>query len=134
LMGCRRHGQMLRIEIHDTGSGIPDEKLELIFEEFHRLETDGDGPPGLGLGLAIVDRIAKVLGHNIGVRSKTGKGSLFAVEVPLSAAPAVQSAPRRQTPPGLAPTLTVLVIDNEKAILDGMETLLSGWGCRVHRA
>jgi Na+/proline symporter/signal transduction histidine kinase len=136
LMGCRRIGGRLRIEVHDTGLGIAESKRDVIFEEFLRLESDGDGPAGLGLGLAIVERIAKVLDSRIGVRSKLGVGSTFVIEVPVSAKPAVALSKRRQTPPrpGLASTLTVLVIDNETAILDGMELLLTGWGCLVHRA
>ncbi len=136
LMGCRRIGGRLRIEVHDTGPGIADSKHEMIFEEFQRLDSAGDGPQGLGLGLSIVDRIAKVLGSPIGLKSKLGRGSVFSVEVPLSATALAQVTRRQPVPPrrGLAGTLTVLVIDNEPAILDGMELLLSGWGCIVHRA
>ena len=136
LMGCRRAGDLLRIEVHDTGLGIPEAKRELIFEEFQRLEGDGDGPAGLGLGLAIVERIAKVLGSPIDLRSASGKGSMFAVAVPISTISVADLPPLRQAPPrpGLASTLTVLVIDNEPAILDGMQLLLEGWGCVVHRA
>ncbi len=136
LMGCRRRGGALRIEVYDTGAGIPESKLDIIFREFQRLQADGDGTTGLGLGLSIVERIAKVLGSAITLRSAPGKGSVFAIDVPLAAAqPVAQAAkPRRIQPPVLAGAFNVLVIDNEKAILEGMELLLSGWGNTVFTA
>jgi CheY-like chemotaxis protein len=91
---------------------------------------------GLGLGLSIVERIARVLSHKIDVRSQAGQGSRFSVEVPLSSA-----APVKQQQPGFVSVdrtklqgMTVLCIDNEPKILDGMETLLGGWGCQVLKA
>ena len=91
LMGGRRHGNLLRIEVHDTGPGIPETKLDIIFQEFQRLQTDGDGTSGLGLGLSIVERMAKVLETPVHVNSTPGRGSVFAVDVPIArrgAAPA----------------------------------------------
>jgi Na+/proline symporter/signal transduction histidine kinase len=133
LMGCRRHGNTLRIEVHDTGPGIPDSKLGVIFQEFQRLQSDGDGTSGLGLGLSIVERMAKILETPITVRSKLGRGSMFAVDIPI--APAEQavtiSRRRRIQPPALAGAFNVLVIDNEKSILEGMSLLLTGWGNTV---
>lgn len=137
LMGCRRHGNVLRIEVHDTGPGIPDSKLEIIFQEFQRLQTDGDGTSGLGLGLSIVERMAKVLETPVHVRSTPGKGSVFAVDVPIAAEELrvrVTPRPRKVQPPALAAAVRVLVIDNEQPILEGMELLLSGWGNIVHTA
>ncbi len=131
LMGCRRRGRRLRIEVHDTGSGIPRGKLKTIFKEFERLKQET--APGLGLGLAIVERIVKVLGHKLSVSSTPGKGSMFAVEVPItSARAAAMEAPAalRQKPGDLAGQ-RVLVVDDELAILDGMRTLLTGWGMSV---
>uniref|UniRef100_UPI0035B230D6 ATP-binding response regulator n=1 Tax=Aestuariivirga sp. TaxID=2650926 RepID=UPI0035B230D6 len=137
LMGCRRHGGVLRIEVHDTGPGIPDSKLDIIFQEFQRLQSDGDGTSGLGLGLSIVERMAKVLETPVHVRSTPGRGSVFAVDVPVAEeevrVPVVPRA-RKVQPPALAAAVRVLVIDNEQPILEGMELLLSGWGNIVHTA
>src|SRR6266852_5019505 len=84
LLGCRRCGDKLRIEVWDTGPGIPEVELQAIFEEFHQLDNPArERSKGLGLGLAIVQRLADLLGHKIDVRSCPGKGSVFAVEVPL---------------------------------------------------
>ena len=84
LLGCRRRGDKLRIEVWDTGIGIPEEQLQAIFEEFHQLDNPArERSKGLGLGLAIVERLADLLGHAVDVRSRPGKGSVFAVEVPL---------------------------------------------------
>ena len=85
LLGCRRRGDKLRIEVWDTGMGIPAEQLQAIFEEFHQVDNPArERSQGLGLGLAIVQRIGNMLGHAIDVRSRLGKGSVFAVEVPLA--------------------------------------------------
>ena len=85
LLGCRRRGDKLRIEVWDTGIGVPEEQLQAIFEEFHQLDNPArERSKGLGLGLTIVERLADLLGHAIDVRSCPGKGSVFAVEVPLA--------------------------------------------------
>ncbi len=133
LMGCRRQGGLLRIEVHDTGPGIPEAKQKVIFQEFQRLQSDGDGTTGLGLGLSIVERMAKVLDSRIIVRSHLGRGSMFAIEVPLAelALPVVATKPRKAPLPAMAAAISVLVIDNEKPIRDGMSLLLSGWGNEV---
>ncbi len=86
LLGCRRHGDMLRIEVWDTGIGIPDGQLKAIFEEYHQLDNAArERSRGLGLGLSIVQRLAALLGHRVRVESRPGKGSVFSVEVPLVA-------------------------------------------------
>jgi Na+/proline symporter/signal transduction histidine kinase/CheY-like chemotaxis protein len=136
LVGCRRHRGRLRIDVCDTGLGIPNSKKRAIFQEFHRLEQGAKVARGLGLGLSIVERIARVLDHKVGVTSVVGRGSRFSVEVPRSAAVPVstqQRAPREVDRVQLS-GITVLCIDNDLAILDGMETLLAGWGCRVFKA
>jgi CheY-like chemotaxis protein/anti-sigma regulatory factor (Ser/Thr protein kinase) len=134
LMGCRRlGGGQLRIEIHDTGPGIPESKRRLVFREFERLDQNAATAPGLGLGLSIVDRIARMLKHTVGLRSSLGKGSVFTITLPVQAMAADNALAERPQPAGdgrLA-DLTVLVIDNEPAILKGMESLLAGWGCKV---
>jgi Na+/proline symporter/signal transduction histidine kinase len=136
LVGCRRRGGKLRIGVHDTGIGIPASKRQAIFHEFHRLDEGAKVARGLGLGLSIVERIARVLDHEIEVHSDIGRGSHFSIQVPLTAARAageVQPVPagieRRQLVGGV-----VLCIDNEPQILDGMQALLGGWGCLVLKA
>ena len=136
LVGCRRHDGGLRIDVFDTGLGIPASKKQAIFQEFHRLEQGAKAARGLGLGLSIVERIARVLDYKITVNSSIGRGSQFSVEVPLSAAIPPRQQPRaaREVDRVQLSGITVLCIDNELAILDGMETLLAGWGCRVLKA
>jgi signal transduction histidine kinase len=136
LIGCRRRGEQLRIDVYDTGVGIPESKRRDIFVEFHRLEQGARIARGLGLGLSIVERIARVLGCAIELHSTAGGGSHFAVAVPLSSAAPVALPARdepRVDPSQLAGT-TALCIDNEPSVLDGMETLLRGWGCDVIKA
>ncbi len=133
LVGCRRRKGKLLVEVWDTGLGIPPSKQKAVFKEFQRLDQGAREARGLGLGLSIVERIAKVLDHPIRLQSQVGKGSVFSVELATAAAlPAMasqaSSAPKPAT--ALAGT-TILCIDNEPAILDGMRTLLSGWGCTV---
>jgi Na+/proline symporter/signal transduction histidine kinase/CheY-like chemotaxis protein len=136
LVGCQRHSGKLIIHVYDTGVGIPESKRRTVFQEFHRLEQGAKIARGLGLGLSIVERIARVLDHEISVRSTPERGSRFSVAVPLSPAIAAtrpQLAPR-QADRGQLSGIGVLCIDNEHAILEGMETLLGGWGCRVFKA
>ncbi|MBX3535627.1 MAG: hybrid sensor histidine kinase/response regulator [Xanthobacteraceae bacterium] len=133
VVGCRRKGGKIRIEVHDTGLGIPAKEQKIIFREFQRLDQGAKAARGLGLGLSIVERIGRVLGHKIALRSKARKGSMFSVEVPTvavaAATPAaVQSAP---APAATLEGIVTLCIDNDQQILDGMNVLLSGWGCRV---
>ena len=136
LVGCRRRDGRLRIDVYDTGLGIPASKKQAIFQEFHRLEQGAKAARGLGLGLSIVERIARVLDYKITVNSSVGRGSQFSVKVPLSAAIPPRQQPRvaREVDRVQLSGITVLCIDNELAILDGMETLLAGWGCRVLKA
>lgn len=136
LIGCRRRGDNLRIDVYDTGVGIPEAKQRDIFIEFHRLDQGARIARGLGLGLSIVERIARVLGSEVEVNSTVGQGSHFAVTVPQSSTAPVEVPARedaRVDPTHLAGT-TALCIDNEPAVLDGMATLLRGWGCEVIKA
>jgi Na+/proline symporter/signal transduction histidine kinase len=136
LIGCRLAGGRLRIDVYDTGLGIPQSKKRAVFREFHRLDQGAKVARGVGLGLSIVERIARVLDHNVELRSKPGRGSHFSVEVPL--APALPSDARAREPERVDVSqladMQVLCIDNEPKILDGMATLLGGWGCRVLKA
>jgi len=136
LVGCRRRRRRLRIDVYDTGLGIPSSKKRAIFQEFHRLDQGAKVARGLGLGLSIVERIARVLDYKIGVVSTVGRGSHFSVEAPLSAAVPVKQHQRmaREVDRVQLSGITVLCIDNDLTILDGMETLLGGWGCRVLKA
>ncbi|MEX5560803.1 NahK/ErcS family hybrid sensor histidine kinase/response regulator [Pseudomonas rhodesiae] len=134
VLGCRRQHQRLSIQVWDSGMGIAEERLEEIFQEFKRGDVQRrDQDRGLGLGLAIVEKIAGILGHRISVKSVPGKGSMFAVEVPLSA-----TAPKNLPAPSMSEPMLerlqgarVWVLDNDAAICAGMRTLLEGWGCEV---
>ncbi|MBK1838204.1 PAS-domain containing protein [Azospirillum sp. YIM B02556] len=135
VVGCRRTGDGIRIEVWDNGPGIPRDKIAEIFQEFRRLDTpvSKGRDRGMGLGLAIVDRVARMLDHPITVRSEPGRGSVFAVTVPRgterrAARPASVAA--RPMTNRLAGT-SVLVLDNEPAVVAGMEALLRGWACDV---
>jgi two-component system, sensor histidine kinase len=134
LLGCRRRKDGLAIEVWDTGPGIPEDKLREIFEEFRRLGNETTGRDrGIGLGLAIVERVARMLGHRISVHSAPGKGSVFSVTVPLGELnrPLRSIAPALSAPVNRLTGSLVLVIDNEHSILSGMTALLEGWRCRV---
>ncbi|WP_227367584.1 NahK/ErcS family hybrid sensor histidine kinase/response regulator [Halomonas sp. M20] len=140
LLGCRRHGQHLSIEVWDTGPGIPESKQAEIFQEFRRLDQVSrhkESEKGLGLGLSIADRMSRVLDHPIRVRSWEGAGTLFSVEVPRVSAQEIPAtsddAPSRRTSNKLAGT-RIVCIDNETLILEGMKAMLTGWGCEVFTA
>jgi Na+/proline symporter/signal transduction histidine kinase len=136
LVGCRRHGADLRIDIYDTGVGIPQSKWRDIFIEFHRLDQGAKIARGLGLGLSIVERVARVLDCPIGLESESGRGSHFTVTVPLSNEAPVELLARESAriDPSQLAGITALCVDNEPSVLDGMETLLRGWGCDVIKA
>jgi signal transduction histidine kinase len=135
LVGCRRRGARATIDIYDTGIGIPKSKRQTVFAEFKRLDEGAKVARGLGLGLSIVERIARVLDHKIELASEVGRGSHFSVRVPLAPALAAERAPRAPARPALKLAgLHVLCVDNEPKVLDGMEKLLTGWGCRVSKA
>ncbi len=130
LLGVRRRGQQLRLEVWDTGPGIALEEQQLIFQEFRRGHTAGG--QGLGLGLSIAQRMADLLGHPLGLRSWPGRGSVFHLDVPLAVA-----APRHPFTPNMMqpmPTGRALVLDNESAALVALTTLLVSWGWQVHAA
>nr|WP_249157508.1 PAS domain-containing hybrid sensor histidine kinase/response regulator [Bradyrhizobium diazoefficiens] len=131
LLGCRRRGNALRIEVWDTGVGIAAADQKRIFEEFQRLAQGSE--KGLGLGLAIVDRVSRLLGHPVDVRSRPGHGSCFAVTVPLAQGPGMPlQRPAATAAPAVAERkLTILCLDNDATILEGLSALLGGWGHRV---
>ncbi|MFY1664434.1 NahK/ErcS family hybrid sensor histidine kinase/response regulator [Pseudomonas sp. Pseu.R1] len=135
LLGVRRKGSNLSLEVWDRGPGIPEDKRQVIFEEFKRLDSHQTrAEKGLGLGLAIADGLCRVLGHTLEVRSWPGKGSVFSVNVPLARTQTLQqTAPIEPKKAALNGT-QVLCIDNEDSILIGMNSLLSRWGCQVWTA
>jgi signal transduction histidine kinase len=134
LIGVRRRGELGEIQVFDTGIGIPGDKLGSVFREFTRLEEGAREAEGLGLGLSIVDRIARVLRLELRIASVQGRGTRFSVLMPVTAMAAQQAA---EETPAAQPARTalagchVLCIDNDRRILDGMRLLLEGWGCRV---
>ncbi|MDM5130610.1 hybrid sensor histidine kinase/response regulator [Aeromonas piscicola] len=133
LLGCRRLGDKVRIEVWDNGPGIPADKQEAIFDEFSRLDHSRTAKEqGLGLGLAIARGIALVLGHNLTLRSWPGAGSVFAITLNLATRPV---ATTQVAAPALRDSqlegIRVLCIDNESDILIAMHSLLGRWGCEV---
>jgi signal transduction histidine kinase/CheY-like chemotaxis protein len=126
VVGCRRRGATLRIEVWDSGRGIPADEQALVFEEFRQGHApSGERGPGLGLGLAIVRRLSDLLGLTLALRSSPGRGSCFSVAVPIAAAPADAVLPDD----GLAPACgLIVVIDDNDGIRAAMGALLRRWG------
>lgn len=127
LIGCRRAGDHVRIEVHDTGPGIPPERLQDLFGEFVRGDMTRS-IEGLGLGLSIVDRLSQLLGHPIEVRSEVGRGSVFSVTVPRAAGLADQAPEGRATDVRGA---RILLVDDEPLVLDAMRIALEDAGATV---
>jgi two-component system CheB/CheR fusion protein len=141
LLGCRRHGGMLSVEICDTGIGIPEDQLQAIFEEYHQLDNAArERSRGLGLGLAIVQRLGNLLGHPVHVRSRPDKGSIFSVEVMLPPDTMVLRPEHRR--PILADETVatidrigeILVVDDDPEVCELLETFLKGEGHHVATA
>ncbi|MCV9936439.1 ATP-binding protein [Boseaceae bacterium BT-24-1] len=127
LIGCRRHGATMEIQIVDTGPGIAADQHQAVFEEFAQLDNpQRDREQGLGLGLAIVRRLGGLLGHRIGLSSTPGKGSTFSVRVPFAAPISVNLAPARNMEPRAK--LSIMVLDDDMQVLDGIAMLLAAWG------
>lgn len=138
LLVARRAGAgRVRIEVRDSGLGISPEQQRAIFDEFHRgAQASPWGEKGLGLGLAICERMARLLGHQLGVRSRLQHGSVFSITLPRAqprAAARTPAAPAAHAI-GLVDDLHVLCIDNEASVLDGMATVLAQWGVRCDLA
>jgi len=138
VLGCRRHAKGLEIQVWDTGFGIPQERLDDIFVEFKRLETGPHAQQnGIGLGLAIAQRTANTLGHELRVNSSYGEGSMFSITVPWGDADLVKATTSKNNVTANHQQLEgsiVLVIDNEPAILQGMQAMMQQWGCKVYCA
>lgn len=135
LIGCRRQGDMLRIEVRDNGPGIAAEQHGAIYQEFIRLKSARTGSDrGLGLGLAIVDRIARMLGHRRDLISTPGKGAAFTIDLPVTKPNplAIEDGQRQVARAGvLAKSPYVVCVDDEEQVREGMQVLLESWGCEV---
>lgn len=131
VVGCRRRGERLRMEVWDTGPGIPAHLHREIFREFCQLgNPERDRAKGLGLGLAIVDGLARLLDHPCGLASRAGRGSVFYIEAPLGV-PA-ESRAKDAAPAGASvENLCVLVIDDDETIRNAIRQLMERWGCIV---
>lgn len=133
VVGCRRRGDGVRIEVWDSGIGLAEDQHRSVFGEFYQVGAAPGERAGLGLGLSIVDGLCRLLGHPVDLASRPGRGSRFTVTVPR--------AMPRSAPAGPAATLEaianpardklIVVIDDDALVLDGMRGLLQGWGCRV---
>ncbi len=135
LVGARRLQNTVRIEVWDTGPGIPEDQQDIIFGEFQRLNATASAAEGMGLGLAIVDRACALLGHPLQVRSIVGKGTLFTVEIPLAPPELALSSPTA----GILPTgtakglgnLIVMLIENDAELRGALSLTIEGWGADV---
>ncbi|MBU1329750.1 MAG: response regulator [Gammaproteobacteria bacterium] len=135
LLGARKRGDSLELQVWDTGRGIAQHQMGDIFLEFNQLDIGhSTSRKGVGLGLAIVERIARILGYPLSVRSQPGRGSVFSIRVPLACEPGTRPVIRAlpiQPVGDPLPGRRVLVLDNEPSILHSMAALLEQWGCEV---
>ena len=133
LIGCRARGRIVRIEVWDTGIGIAQDKRHRIFDEFYQAD-ERDRRKGLGLGLAIVRRVANLLAIDVALESTLGRGSVFRFELPrceLAATAAAQPAEPPETVAAQLGRAVVLVIDDDEPILEAMREALRGWGVKA---
>ena len=139
LLGCRRRGNTLRIEVWDTGIGIAEDSLHVIFEEFHQIGNAArQRSQGLGLGLSIVQRLSRLLGHDVDVRSIPGRGSVFTITIacpPQTAAEPLATVPESASGADLTkPRCKIVIVDDDPDVLDLLEQLLKGEGHIVRSA
>jgi two-component system, sensor histidine kinase len=134
VVGCRRRGNELRIDVCDTGPGIPEEQQRKIFAEFYQYAApEADRRGSLGLGLAIVDRLGRLLGHAVELYSRPGRGSRFSISVPIAAERGRGAVPTISPAAVVDPVRgkLVVVIDDDPLVLEGMGGILRSWGCNV---
>lgn len=136
LIGARRRGDRVLVQVCDTGPGIPENRREAIFQEFRREHDDTPGQTGFGLGLAIVRRFAQALNHPVRLASNVGRGSTFSVLLPLSneILPPPPAIPPIRAYPNVIAGAKILLIENEPAVSEAMVALLERWGCDVAAA
>ena len=129
LVGWRRRSRQIRIEVWDSGLGIPQDKLEIVFQEFVQLgNPERDRTKGLGLGLAIVSRLGRLMGCRVEVHSRPGRGSVFSLAVPLGSAELTHEVRMPAADAGFPADTLVMLVDDEQAILQGMQELFDAWG------
>lgn len=132
VVGARRRGGKVAIEVWDTGRGIAPAHAEAIFEEFYQVDNpERDREKGLGLGLAIVRRITQLIGADLDVRSTPGRGSVFRVTLPRGRAADLPAPAAAPIAVGALRTGFIVVVDDEDAIQRAMAALLTRWGHRV---
>ena len=135
VVGCRQHGEHLRIDVCDSGIGIAADQQQNIFTEFYQVGDPVLGrSDGLGLGLAIVERLCALLQHPIELRSMHGKGSRFSVSIPRAKPESISAASVKPSLLDPLPGKSILVIDDDVLVLDATRGLLESWGCRVATA
>ncbi len=133
LVGARRSGKEVRLQVIDTGPGVPEARRKAIFREFERGAMATSEDRGLGLGLAVVDRICKSLGHKLTLESEVGVGSTFEVRLPRATAQPGAGKPQRRKAASLD-GLKVLCLDDEPPVVDALVALLQRWGCDARGA
>jgi len=137
LVSCRRHGDRLLLQVWDTGPGIRGDERERVFDEFYQVPgtraVGGEQKKGLGLGLAIVKRLADLMNAPLELRSQVGRGTVFTLQLPVGKAPrAAERALGSRAPTGV--TLagrTIVVVEDEPAVRQGLEVLLASWGATI---
>ncbi|HEX8989802.1 MAG TPA: hybrid sensor histidine kinase/response regulator [Rhodocyclaceae bacterium] len=131
LLACRRCGGKWRIEVRDSGIGIPADQHEKVFEEFYQLDNaERDRQKGLGLGLAIVARLSRLLGCPVTLRSAPGRGTVMSVTVPAGVPMAEAEAAQAPAPDGFA-GMRVVIVDDEAEVRAAMQTIMEKWGCET---
>jgi two-component system, sensor histidine kinase len=132
LLACRRRGKQVAVEVWDTGIGIPLAEQKRIFNEFYQLNNpERDRSKGLGLGLAICQRLCALLKHELALHSRLGRGSMFRITVPPARLQPRSGGETRSADERLLEGKTILVIDDEKEILEAMSAILRAWKCRA---
>lgn len=132
VVGCRKRGKTVRLEVWDTGAGIPPESQQRVFEEYVQLQNpERDRSKGLGLGLAIVRRLCGLLDSELRLSSRVGRGSCFSIGLPVVESGPVSSLASTEETHVVAEGALVLVIDDEAAVREAMDALLTGWGYSV---
>ncbi len=134
LVGARRCGNFLRIEVWDTGVGIAEDQKELVFQEFRRLSSDASAAEGMGLGLAIVERACDLLDHPVTLDSEPGKGTRFSVKIPMAQTGLPEESGPAEFRSGLRGTLQntlALLIENDETLRNAITMTIESWGAHV---